>query len=180
MINQAPTNVDVGVGFIRPVFGLCRNHRGFDLRTADGDSVPVVVTFDWQTPYDPNFGDQIKYDLYISNSIGFPLESIIIHRNLAISRYTDSSLIDTYGVGTYYWKVKAKDSQGGERWSTQTWSFYLFFMRGDVNTDAGITLSDVIYLANYVLKGGCAPIPLKSADVNCDGKYDLVDVIKLA
>ena len=54
------------------------------------------------------------------------------------------------------------------------------FMRGDVNADASITLVDVIYLANYVLKGGPAPIPLQSGDVNCDGKYDLVDVIKLA
>jgi len=35
-------------------------------------------------------------------------------------------------------------------------------------------------LANYVLKGGPAPIPLQSGDVNCDGKYTLVDVILLA
>jgi hypothetical protein len=54
------------------------------------------------------------------------------------------------------------------------------FIRGDVNRDGNISLLDVIYLANYVLKGGTAPIPLASGDVNCDGKYDLVDVILLA
>jgi hypothetical protein len=51
---------------------------------------------------------------------------------------------------------------------------------GEVNADGKIDLADVIYLANYILKGGPSPIPMKSADVNCDGKYDLVDVILLA
>jgi hypothetical protein len=51
---------------------------------------------------------------------------------------------------------------------------------GDVNADAKINLADVIYLANYILKGGPSPIPLQSADVNCDGKYTLADVICLA
>jgi hypothetical protein len=53
-------------------------------------------------------------------------------------------------------------------------------MLGDVSGDRKINLEDVVYLANYVLKGGPSPIPLESGDVNCDGKYDLVDVIKLA
>jgi hypothetical protein len=53
-------------------------------------------------------------------------------------------------------------------------------MLGDVTGNRKINLEDVVYLANYVLKGGPSPIPLQSGDVNCDGKYDLVDVIKLA
>jgi len=54
------------------------------------------------------------------------------------------------------------------------------FTLGDVNANGKIDLADVIYLANYILKGGFSPVPLKSGDVNCDSKYDLVDVIKLA
>jgi hypothetical protein len=42
-------------------------------------------------------------------------------------------------------------------------------------------LSDVIYLAKYTFGvPGYVPDPLESGDLNCDGKYDLVDVIKLA
>jgi hypothetical protein len=59
-------------------------------------------------------------------------------------------------------------------------AFTINYLQGDANNDKNINLADVIYLANYVLKGGPSPIPLQSGDVNCDGKYDLVDVIKLA
>lgn len=52
--------------------------------------------------------------------------------------------------------------------------------RGDVNSDRNINLSDVIYLANYMLKGGPAPIPLESGDVDCDIYINLGDVIYLA
>lgn len=53
-------------------------------------------------------------------------------------------------------------------------------LKGDIDGDGETTIADVIYLANYLLKGGPAPIPLESGDVNCDGKYDLVDCILLA
>jgi hypothetical protein len=53
-------------------------------------------------------------------------------------------------------------------------------LKGDCNKDGSINLSDVILLANYVLKGGSPPDPLQSGDVNCDGKYNLADVILLA
>jgi hypothetical protein len=84
----------------------------------DGDSVYALLTLDWQTPYDPNFGDQIRYDLYISTSMAFSPDSTIIESDLTISRHTD-----TLDENTYYWKVKAKDNWGQERWSTETWSF---------------------------------------------------------
>jgi hypothetical protein len=59
-------------------------------------------------------------------------------------------------------------------------AFTTSLMRGDVNSDGKISLVDVIYLANYVLKGGPVPNHIRLGDVNCDSKYDLVDVILLA
>jgi C1A family cysteine protease len=53
------------------------------------------------------------------------------------------------------------------------------YIVGDGNGDKKIDMVDVIYLANYILKGGASPDPLQSGDVNCDGKYDLVDGILL-
>jgi hypothetical protein len=88
------------------------------LSPEDGSWVPQVLTLDWRTPYDPNFGDQMRYDLYISTSPSFDPDSTIRYSGLVISR--DSV---TLGTDTYYWKVKAYDNWGAEVWSTQTWSF---------------------------------------------------------
>ena len=88
------------------------------LSPTDGDSVSAPVTLDWQTPYDPNFGDQIRYDLYVSTSTAFYPDSTIIRSDLPKSQHTD-----TLDENIYYWKVKAKDNWGVERWSTQSWSF---------------------------------------------------------
>jgi hypothetical protein len=82
----------------------------------------------------------------------------------------------------------------------KTWLRQEGFYRGDVNTDnrgherstAGVDLGaapnggsinviDIVYLANYYLKGTNSPWPFTDqGDVNCDGVVSLVDVIYLA
>ena len=83
-----------------------------------GDTLSNTVDFDWATAYDPNLGDQIRYDLFISTSSEFHAESTIVDSNLVCSHHTD-----TLTAGSYYWKVKAKDNWGAETWSKDTWSF---------------------------------------------------------
>ncbi len=53
------------------------------------------------------------------------------------------------------------------------------YLRGDANTDKKTTVSDVIYLINYLFKGGPAPNPVYLGDVNCDDKVTVSDVIYL-
>jgi len=51
---------------------------------------------------------------------------------------------------------------------------------GDVNGDGKVNVSDVIYLVNYLFKGGPLPIPeLLVGDVNGDGKVTVSDVVYL-
>jgi len=50
---------------------------------------------------------------------------------------------------------------------------------GDVNDDGFITASDVIFLVNYVFKGGPPPVPEASGDVTCDGVITSADIIFL-
>jgi hypothetical protein len=53
-------------------------------------------------------------------------------------------------------------------------------LTGDVNRDASITASDIIYMVNFTFKGGYAPLPCEaSGDANCDGSVTAADVIAL-
>jgi len=50
---------------------------------------------------------------------------------------------------------------------------------GDVNQDGVIDLTDVLFLINYLFKGGTAPDPLRLGDVTADCAVDLNDVLSL-
>jgi hypothetical protein len=50
---------------------------------------------------------------------------------------------------------------------------------GDLNGDTVINSADVVYLINYLFKGGPAPDPLWVGDVNCDGIINSADVVYL-
>jgi hypothetical protein len=50
---------------------------------------------------------------------------------------------------------------------------------GDANGDGKITVSDVVYLVNYLFKGGPIPKPYEAGEANCDGKITVSDVVYL-
>lgn len=54
-----------------------------------------------------------------------------------------------------------------------------FVFHGDANGDGVIDLGDVLYLTNYLYKGGPAPVPLAAGDANCDGVIDIGEVLYL-
>ncbi len=54
-----------------------------------------------------------------------------------------------------------------------------YVMHGDANADAIIDLGDVVYILNYLFKGGPEPCPMEAGDANCDGLVDLGDVVYL-
>jgi hypothetical protein len=51
--------------------------------------------------------------------------------------------------------------------------------RGDANYDGQRTVSDIVYLINYLFKGGPPPKFMETGDVNCDGQVTVSDVIYL-
>lgn len=52
-------------------------------------------------------------------------------------------------------------------------------LTGDVNADGVTTSADIIYLVNYVFKGGPPPVNPGTGDVNCDGTVTSADIIYL-
>jgi len=55
------------------------------------------------------------------------------------------------------------------------WTIYC----GDANGDSKVTVSDVVYLVNYLFKGGPAPDPIQKANVNCNDTVSVSDVVYL-
>jgi hypothetical protein len=55
------------------------------------------------------------------------------------------------------------------------------FIRGDVNGDGVINVTDVVYLINYLflVPPGPPPVPLEAGDANCDGVINITDVVYL-
>jgi hypothetical protein len=54
--------------------------------------------------------------------------------------------------------------------------------RGDVNVPGGdgeITPADVVFLLNYLFRGGSAPVPYNQGDTNCDGTVTARDIVRL-
>jgi hypothetical protein len=54
--------------------------------------------------------------------------------------------------------------------------------RGDVNIPYGdgiVELGDIVFLINFVFRGGDPPIPYWEGDVNCDGVIELGDIVFL-
>lgn len=99
------------------------------------------------------------------------------HHDLDISAYADSA--DSVQV-----RFELKSDQGLHLggWNIDDFAIVGIskYIVGDANADQKINLGDVIYIANYLLKGGPAPVPEGAGDVDCDGDIDLDDVIYLA
>lgn len=53
------------------------------------------------------------------------------------------------------------------------------YIIGDPTWDGVIDLRDVVYVINYVIRGGSSPNPLATGDVNCDGYVTVDDIVFL-
>lgn len=53
------------------------------------------------------------------------------------------------------------------------------YQYGDANGDGSVDLADVVFLINYLYKGGAAPDPSESGDANGDCIIDLADIVYL-
>lgn len=82
---------------------------------------------------------------------------------------------------TYYYKVRAKDAQNqmGHWSNVEDVVVVETFRRGDADGDGQVNVSDVVYLINYLYKGGPLPIPLESGDANNDGVINSADIVYL-
>ncbi len=53
------------------------------------------------------------------------------------------------------------------------------FLSGDADNSGSITISDAVYLINYIFSGGPAPCPLRNGDADCSGSVTISDAVYL-
>ena len=92
----------------------------------------------------------------------------IVQNDSLIGEAPDSSLVDSFSV-------VAEDEWSAD---TQMVSLYVYVC-GDANEDGVINSADIVYLVNYLFKGGSPPEPSEAGDTNCDGIINSADVVYL-
>ncbi len=112
----------------------------------------------------------------------FPFERFSSVVSLSNSIPDTTYPITGHSLGTYFYKVRAKDAQN--QWSTfsNVEAAVVIegnFIRGDANGDSSITISDVVFVINYLFQGGGVPNPYAAGDANSDGIIDLGDLVYL-
>jgi len=117
-----------------------------------------------------NFGSQY------SDFVGNPSWEIVAPFD---SSGPDTIRIEVKGkiTGSSYSYPTYQDWIGGE---TEVVVTTVSYVRGDVNADHVIDIGDVVYLINFLYRGGPPPFPHPYAgDVNCDHAIDIGDVVYL-
>jgi subtilisin family serine protease len=97
-----------------------------------------------------------------------------------LSNWTVPKLVlwefDTYYDSTkMHWPQYMHDNRRSGIFRPEDYSFW----RGDANGDGTIDIGDVIYVLNYLYKGGPAPDPLEVGDANQNGLIDVGDAVYL-
>ncbi len=125
--------------------------------------------------------DEIFYEKGFYLDDVYPLTRFQASVLLADSLDQKSYFVSRKCSDVYYYKAKARDAQNQESiWSKRIRvAVGLDFIRGDTNSDDNVSLSDIVYLINYLFKQGSAPEPLHSGDANYDGNVSLSDIVYL-
>ncbi|MBK7091291.1 MAG: hypothetical protein IPH59_06160 [bacterium] len=88
-------------------------------------------------------------------------------------------LFDPYDPEPFYNTLDFSDLDANLAAAQSMYQRMFFAIAGDVNNTADVTISDVVYLINYMFLHGAAPVHLNSADVNGDCKINISDVVQL-
>ncbi len=53
------------------------------------------------------------------------------------------------------------------------------YLCGDVNGDDNLSVSDAVFIINYIFAGGDTPDPIEAGDVNCDSDVNVSDAVSI-
>ncbi len=147
--NESAVNAsDVQISFLLQNTGLVTDT--FDVMVTDQVGWSLTPNSFWR---ELNAGEEESLQITVSVPYDAPLSTVDVISCEATSRGNPNFADDDYLSVTVY------------------------AIRGDVMGDGVIELGDVIYLINYLFKGGPPPEVMETADCNCDDIIDLGDAV---
>lgn len=127
----------------------------------------------WSGASDPDLVDTLRYRVHVDTQSSFATRSIY-QAGTATTLLVNNVLQPSK---RYFWRVEVYDK--GNLSDTSVTRTFVNILSGDVSGDGSITSSDIIFLVNYVFKGGTPPCPVAVADVNASCTVTSADVIYL-
>ena len=121
----------------------------------------------------------LTYTLQYSLDSSF-VNPVTIVDSLICTQYLVPDLQPLDSCNNYYhWRVQARDSAGNESGYQGNPYRFLVYTPGMVDGDCEVSITDVVYLINYLFRSGPEPVILKAADVNCDEEPSIGDAVYL-
>jgi hypothetical protein len=151
---------------------------------ADSSTIPdTMPEFTWSEVSlfsNGSNGAPVYYALQVSPDSDFTAgPELLEYTGIYATNFTIPDALSDYQM--YYWRVKTIDEAGNQGdWQEHPFQFFLqVYLYGDANGDGEATITDAVYLVNYVLKDGDPPVRSYTGDVNCNGETDVVDIVYL-
>ncbi|MGB5105839.1 MAG: hypothetical protein WBP29_15255 [Candidatus Zixiibacteriota bacterium] len=130
-------------------------------------------------------GNAIRYNFQVSLSPTFT--SVVTQTTEQVPGGTNSTSwvvpVALANGTTYYWRAYSFDGSLYSGFSSPR-SFQISptaasFVCGDSDATGIITISDAVYLINFIFSGGSAPIPLLAGDSDCNSVITISDAVYL-
>jgi len=143
----------------------------FDMSAYVGQSIYIAFIY--------NTDESIQYE-------GIYLDDVEMITVFGTETVISSNIEDTFYAFTdkpenidLFYKVRAQDAdlQWGDFSAVKRTHTRIPYICGDVDGKAGITLLDIVFLIDYVYKGGPAPEPFESGNVNNLGDINILDIV---
>jgi hypothetical protein len=83
---------------------------------------------------------------------------------------------------SFDYKHSQKQDLAVSNWDRENYVFFnqnQLYLKGDVNRNDNVTVADVVFLVNYLFKGGPEPYYLACGDVNRDCQNTVSDAVYL-
>ncbi|KPL03691.1 MAG: hypothetical protein AMJ73_05695 [candidate division Zixibacteria bacterium SM1_73] len=150
----------------------------------DGDGVLIVTG-------ETHPGDGLKKVFYLNHYPAHSLENVIADGDtLSLNEYCYNLASGWISVASaplsqiaFDYHYSYKPDLGVSNWGESNYVFRNIapvpYVWGDANGDDVVNSADVVFLINYLFKGGPPPIPLPSGDPNNDCVINSADVVYL-